>query len=127
MIKFEPAPEIKNKIENIVKILNMNHVDLERISCFKSYGSSSRGTIARCYALSKIWQQALGTKAYYVIEVLSERFEELPEEEKEKVLIHELLHIPKSFGGGFRHHDFACKNNVEILHKKLQSHVIGRC
>jgi len=31
-----------------------------------------------------------------------------------KTLIHELMHIPKSFGGGFRHHDFVCEKNIEV-------------
>jgi len=121
MIKYELAPEIMQKVEHIARKLDFGHVDLTRVKCYRSVGSSSRGTIARCYALSKIWQQALSTKAHYIIEVLSERYEKLPEEEKEKVLIHELLHIPKSFGGGFRHHDYVCKKNVESLHKRLKA------
>ncbi len=120
MIKYFPADEIKNKLTQIVQHLDFNHVDLQRLACFKSTGSQSRA-IARCYALSKIWQQTLNTKAHYIIEVISEKFDKLPEDEKEKVLIHELMHIPKSFGGGFRQHDFVCRRNVEILHKKLRN------
>jgi len=121
MIKYEPAPEIKYKIENIVRKLDFGHVDISRIACFKSRGSTSRGTIARCYALSKIWQQSLNVPAHYIIEILSERFDKLSEADKDRVLIHEIMHIPKSFGGGFRHHDFVCRRNVEQLYKRLQS------
>lgn len=121
MIKYEHDPEIGLKVSDIARRLEMAHIDLTRVKCYRSVGSTSRGTIARCYALSKIWQQALNTKAHYIIEIISERFDKLPEDEKEKVLIHELLHIPQSFGGGFRHHDFVCRRNVENLYKQLKS------
>jgi len=121
MIKYEQAPEIKCKVEDIVRKLELEHVDISRIACFKSQGSSSRRTVARCYALSKIWQKTLNIQAHYIIEVLSEKFDKLSEADKDRVLIHELLHIPKSFGGGFRHHDFVCNKNVEQLYKRLQS------
>jgi len=29
-----------------------------------------------------------------------------------KVIIHELMHIPQTFGGGFRHHDHVCERNI---------------
>ena len=41
-------------------------------------------------------------------------------EETEKV-IHELLHIPKTFGGGFRQHDYVYDRNVEIMYEKFAS------
>lgn len=121
MINYEQDPEIKCKVEDIVRKLELEHVDISRIACFKSQGSSSRRTVARCYALSKIWQKTLNIQAHYIIEVLSEKFDKLSEADKDRVLIHELLHIPKSFGGGFRHHDFVCNRNVEQLYKRLQS------
>ena len=49
-------------------------------------------------------QLALNKKPHYVIEVLSERFDQLNKEDQTKVLIHEILHVPHSFGGGFRSH-----------------------
>jgi predicted metallopeptidase len=121
MIKYEQDSEIKCKVEDIVRKLELEHVDISRIACFKSQGSSSRRTVARCYALSKIWQKTLNVQAHYIIEVLSEKFDKLSEADKDRVLIHELLHIPKSFGGGFRHHDFVCNRNVEQLYKRLRS------
>jgi predicted metallopeptidase len=67
-----------------------------------------------------VWQKSLDIKTHYTIEVISEHFDDLPTAEKEKVIIHELLHIPKSFGGGFRHHgDWVTKRRVDRLHAAL--------
>ena len=63
-------------------------------------------------------QKAMGMPAYYAIEFL-ERFEKMSQSEQDKVIIHELLHIPKTFGGGFRQHDFVCDQNVELMHEKF--------
>ena len=41
-------------------------------------------------------------------------------EEQDKVLIHELLHIPLSFGGGFKHHDFVQERNFEKIYEKYK-------
>ena len=48
------------------------------------------------------------------------RREKLDQEEQDKVIIHELMHIPKTFGGGFRQHDFVCEENVEKLYNHFQ-------
>jgi len=40
--------------------------------------------------------------------------------EKEKTVIHELLHIPNGFSGGFRpHRGYIDKKRVEKLHRLL--------
>lgn len=59
----------------------------------------------------------MNVKAHYTIEFL-ERFDKMPFAEQDKVIIHELLHIPKTFGGGFRQHDFVCEENVKLLHEQ---------
>ena len=119
-MKYEPAPDIQNIAEEISRIL-FPHVILERVKCFRSYGTSSRGTIARCHALGKLMQKAINVRAHYALEFISERFDKLNEEEKLKTIIHELMHIPKSFGGGFKHHDFVCNKNINFFYKQYQN------
>lgn len=121
MIKYLPSPELKEKCAELASKLGFSHLDFERIAFIRSAGSKSRRTIARCYALGKVWQHALDLRAHYVVEVLSERFDKLNEDEKTKTLIHEMMHIPKAFGGGFRQHDFVCNRNVEVMFKRLKN------
>jgi len=119
MIKYFPAPDIEKQIKEISEKLEMRH-DIDRIKCIRSVGSQSRYTIARCHALPRIMQVALDKKAHYAIEVISERFDKMNEEKKTKTLIHELMHIPKSFKGGFRHHgDHVTEKNVNKLYEKF--------
>ena len=98
----------------------MTHVDLNKVACIRSRGSGTRNIIARCHGLSKIMQMAMNTDAYYAIEVISERFDKMSDDDQTKTLIHELMHIPKNFGGGFRQHDFVKRSNVEVLFKQLK-------
>jgi len=95
---WESASDIKKKVGLLVKKLGISHIDPKRIICFRSFGSKSRAT-ARIWSLPRIWQKALKTKPGYCIEVISERFDKMSTGEKEKVLIHELKHIPKNFSG----------------------------
>jgi len=118
-MKYEFAPDIQKIAEEISSLL-FPYLNIKRVSCFRSYGTSSKRTIARCHALNKLMQKALNTKAFYVLEFLSERFDKLDKEEQLKVLIHELLHIPKSFGGGFRHHNFVTDKNVNLYYREYK-------
>ena len=119
-MKYEEAPDLQKRMMDIVKALEMDHIDVNRVRCLRSYGSSTRRTIARCHALGKMMQNAMKTRAFYAIEFL-EIFEKMSKKEQDKVIIHELLHIPKSFGGGFRHHDYVCDRNVEVMHERFEA------
>ncbi len=121
-MKYEFAPDLQIKAEKISRVL-FPHVKLHRISCFRSYGSSARGTIARCHALGKLMQKAMGTTAFYALEFISEQFDKLSEEEQVKIIIHELMHIPKTFGGGFKHHDWVTDRNVNKCYKEYKRKV----
>ena len=93
------------------------HIMMDRVKCFRSYGTSTKHTIARCHALGKLLQQAMEVKPFYALEFLGEKFNKLSEEEKTKVVIHELMHIPEGFGGGFKHHNVVTDKNVNECYK----------
>ncbi len=118
-MKYEFAPDIQVLAEEISRKL-FPYIKMDYVKCLRSYGTSSRRTIARCHALGKLMQKAMNTKAFYALEFLSERFDKLDKEEQIKVIIHELMHIPKSFGGGFKHHDFVCEGNVNKYYKEYK-------
>lgn len=119
-MKYECAPELQRIVEEVSQLL-FPHVKIPFVKCIRSYGSSARGTIARCHSLGKAMQTGMGIKAFYTIEFISEEFDKLSEEDKVKTIIHELMHIPFSFGGGFKHHDHVTDRNVNkhyIAYKK---------
>ena len=104
MIQYGLAEDVDFRAKEIIRKLKMTHIDETRVICLRSKGSASRRVIARCHGLSRIMQVALSKKPHYIIEILSERFDRLSREDQTKVLIHEILHIPHCFGGGFRAH-----------------------
>lgn len=113
-IAYFPAEDVKELVNKIVETLPLRYISKDHVICFRSKGSRSKRGIARCYALSKIWQKALNLPPHYIIEVISERYDSLSEENKIKVIIHELLHIPRAFGGGLRpHQGYVTKKVVE--------------
>lgn len=104
VIRYSSAPDLEAIVSEIVGCVGLVHIDLGRVVVLRSRGSRASKTLARIHGLPRIWQVSLGLKPCYIIEVVSEQFDKLSQEEQEKTLIHELLHIPKSFGGGFKHH-----------------------
>ena len=97
------APDIHRELTDIVSKLELGHIDPARLVCFRSTGSSSRAR-ARIWSLPRVWQLALKIPAHYVIEVLAEKFDHLSIDDQKRVLIHELMHIPKSFSGALVPH-----------------------
>lgn len=130
-LKLEKAPDVRKMIEDIVATLDMHWIDTEKIEAVRSMGSRSNA-IARIYGLPRVFQTAFNLEPLYVIEVVSERFDKLSREEHVKVLIHELLHIPKSFSGGLRAHGKYVNNRVVsqlyreyVRRKKLEEKEYG--
>jgi predicted metallopeptidase len=120
MIHYELAEDIGAEIKEIIRKLDMTHVDESRVICIRSRGSASRRTLARCHGLPKIMQLALDLKPHYVIEIISEQFDTLGKADQTKVLIHELMHIPHAFGGGFRsHRPYVTKRKVEKMYQQF--------
>ncbi len=102
-LEWENAPDVKREIGKIVKTLQFDHIKTSQVYCYRTEGSKARA-YARTWMMPKIFQHALDIEPAYVIEVLSKYYDRLSEDEKIKVLIHELLHIPKNFSGALLSH-----------------------
>lgn len=117
-IEWVRAYDIKRKVIKLVRDLEIDWVRKDRITCFRSKNAKTRA-YARIWGFSKIWQMALKLEPAYIIEIISEKFDKLTEIEKDKVLLHELTHIPKNFSGSLVPHIRRGKRNfhgkVEIL------------
>ena len=119
-LEYTEALDLWMLVDEITDCLDLFHIVPQFVYCYRSKGSKSKHTIARIHGLGKIWQEALRKPPTYVIEVISERYDKLSDADKEKTLIHELLHIPKGFSGGFRpHKGYIDKKRVERLHQVL--------
>lgn len=123
---WEKAPDVTLAVQEIIDTLDLSYLQTDRIFCYRTQGSKARA-YARCWAFPKIFQQALDQKPAYVIEVLSKYYDKLSDEEKKKVLIHELLHIPKNFSGALvphttRHRKMHTEVNklLKLFKSKLQ-------
>lgn len=102
-MRWEKAHDIQKRITFLVKQLDLTYIKPSQVICFRSVGSVSRAR-ARIWSLPTIWQQALNVPAHYCLEVLSEKFDRLSLDDQERVLIHELVHIPKTFSGALVPH-----------------------
>jgi predicted metallopeptidase len=102
-MEWQAADDVTKDLKQILQIIDLPHIDMSRIFCYRTKGSKVRA-YARTWAFPKIFQQALTIKAAYIIEVLSQHYDKLSQDEQKKVLIHELLHIPKNFSGALLPH-----------------------
>jgi len=100
---IRPAPDVQKLVKSVCKRSLFPHVDVRRVFCMRSIGATSRAR-ARIWSFPKIWQMALSTPPHYVIEVLSHHFDHLSSDDKLRVIIHELMHIPKNFSGALVPH-----------------------
>ena len=102
-MEFEPAPDVMEIVHEVVGSLPMPHIKLQNIHTVRSNYSKARA-YARVWGTARIFHEAAGIPPTYVIEVLSHYYDKLPETEKIKVIIHELMHIPKTFSGALLSH-----------------------
>lgn len=119
-LQYHEAPDVKRLVDEIIDLLGLSHVVPGSVYCYRSRGSKSKRIIARIHGFGRIWQEVLRLPPSYVIEVLSESYDKLSQEDREKTLIHELLHIPNGFRGGFRpHKGYISRKKVDKLHKEF--------
>jgi predicted metallopeptidase len=120
-IKYYEAPEIKKQVDQLAEECEFFHVVPQFVYCVRSKGSKARRTIARIHGLGKLWQGVLNMPPAYTIEVISEIYDKMSAEDREKTLVHELMHIPGGFGGGFRpHKGYVERKMVDEVYEKLK-------
>lgn len=117
------APDIQSRIKHILHNLHLPHILADKLIVYRSRGSKGRA-IARIWSLPHVWQQALKIDPHYVIEVISERFDRLNPQDQDRTLIHELMHIPKTFSGALVAHKGRSHRidgrTVEALYQKFR-------
>jgi predicted metallopeptidase len=99
----------------LAKSLQLEHLTTGRIYAYRSTNSKTRA-YARIWGLSYLWQKTLKVPPTYIVEVLSEHYDDLPDTEKDKVLLHELTHIPKNFSGALVPH---IRHGKRSFHRKV--------
>jgi predicted metallopeptidase len=116
-LKFEwkKAPDVKVRIIKLVRDLQMDYIKPRSIYAYRSNNSKTRA-YARIWGLPRLWQEVLSVRPTYIIEVLSQHFDNLSDKEKDKVLLHEMTHIPKNFSGALVPHTHRKKGS---FHDKL--------
>lgn len=118
--------EIQKEMEDMVVALGMEHVKVDRVFCYRTSGSKAHA-YARIWAFPKIFQEVLTLEPAYVLEIISEKFDKLDTNNKKKVIIHELLHIPRNFSGSLLPHKYGhtkIEKEVETLFKMYEKQKI---
>jgi len=118
-IDWQTAPDILKLVKKLVKEVEFDWVNIEDLFFVRSTNAKTRA-YARIWGLGRIWQIALDSRPKYIIEVISEKFDRLKEQQKEDVIIHELTHIPKNFSGALVPHIRKGKRN---FHKKVHDYI----
>src|ERR1700691_6085272 len=108
-MEWEDADDIKKELKDNIKHIDLPYINLDRIHSYRTHGSKTHA-YARTWSFPKIFQHALSVEPAYVIEVLSQHYDKLDDDKKKKVLIHELLHIPKNFSGALLPHRTRSRN-----------------
>jgi len=102
-VKYAPAPEIKALVEQIVEQFNFTHIKTAQVHCIRSFDAKTRA-IARIWGMSRLFKEVAGLEPHYIIEVNAKKFDKQSPRDQIKTLIHELMHIPKTFSGALLSH-----------------------
>src|SRR3989338_5857372 len=102
-MKYSKALDVEKKIIQLIDRLELNHIKAKNIHCIRSFDAKTRA-YARIWGMAKLFKEVVGIEPHYIIEVISKRFDKLNPREQLKTLIHELMHIPKTFSGALLPH-----------------------
>ena len=122
-MEWKRDTNLQKILNKLVRDLGFKHIKPSHVHMFRTRGSKARA-YARIWSFPKIFQEVLNVPPAYIIEVLSEKFDKLSDDNKTKVLIHELLHIPKNFSGALAPHRNRSRRidrEVEKLYRLFKS------
>lgn len=102
-VNWQVAPDIKKRSYELILQFGLNWIKFDRLFFYRSFDSKARA-YARTWGLPALWQRSLKVEPAYQIEVLAENFDKLSDEDQDKVILHELSHIPKTFSGALLPH-----------------------
>ncbi len=122
-LSWTKDPEIQEEMTQIISSLGLSYINGRRVFCYRTSGSKARA-YARIWSFPKIFQDVLEIEPAYVMEIISEKFDKLNADNRKKVIIHELLHIPKNFSGSLLPHKYGytkIEKEVEVLFKRYMN------
>ena len=102
-VKYKRDRRLEEAIRMLVEAMGLDYIDTSRVYAAWSTGSRTRA-YARIWGLPSPFTRLGLCEPMYVIELVSENFAGLSCREMVHVLVHEILHIPRSFSGGLRSH-----------------------
>jgi len=126
-MEWEKANDVHDDLADVLTVLDLPHIKLDRLFCYRTNGSKVRA-YARTWSMPKIFQDALDIEPAYIIEVLAKHYDKLDMDGRKKVLIHELLHIPKNFSGALLPHRTRSRNLHAVANQLFKEYkdVIAR-
>lgn len=114
-VEWLDAPDISSRALKLITDLKMDWILFDRLFFYRSTDSKARA-YARTWGLPALWQRALEIEPGYIVEVLSEHFDKLDKKNQDKVILHELTHIPHNFSGALVPHT---RHKKGSFHDKL--------
>jgi predicted metallopeptidase len=120
-LRFLRDPLLDKALGILISKLGLSYIKTDRIYIAWSRGSKTTA-LARIWGLPSPFVKLGICEPAYVIELISEKFPKLSCDEIVETLIHELLHIPRTFSGGLRAHgEWSKKRNIKkIVKEKLR-------
>ncbi|MBU0930328.1 MAG: hypothetical protein KJ623_04640 [Nanoarchaeota archaeon] len=100
MVEYIEDLELKERAIQIAKKCNLDHIDFDRVHFYR-YTCNTR-TCAKITGFFKTLQLAYPhIRPFYVITFNDFNFARENEKSQNQTILHELLHIPKTFSGEF--------------------------
>lgn len=102
-MKYDRAPDVKKRIDALIQALDFTYIKPKQIYCIRSFDAKTRA-YARIWGMAKLFSEVAGITPTYIIEVNAKKFDKLSDRDQLKTLVHELMHIPKTFSGALLSH-----------------------